>query len=342
MKEAILYDKTDSGKVKCKACAHRCVIADGKRGICGVRENNNGVLYSMVYGKLVATNVDPIEKKPLFHFLPGTTSYSIATVGCNLRCGNCQNWDISQSPREGRGIVGVDASPEDVVGAAVDTGCESVSYTYTEPTVYIEFALDTMKIARKEKLGNVFVSNGYMTPESVNEVSGLLDADNVDLKSFNDKFYRENCGAALEPVLDTLKLLKKNGVWIEVTTLLIPGMNDSPKELKQIAGFIKEELGEAVPWHVSRFHPHYKMDKTPSTPLESIRKARQIGIEAGLKYVYAGNMPHEESENTYCPKCGKLLIERLGFDVLNNRVGGEGRCPYCKTKIAGIWNLRKN
>ena len=335
MREALLYEKAGGG-VKCGLCPHRCTIADGRRGLCGVRENRGGTLYSLVYGRPCATHVDPIEKKPFYHFLPGSTAYSIATVGCNMRCMHCQNYDISQAPKGGGEVYGNDMQPGDVVKNALKNRCSSISYTYTEPTIYMEYALDTAKIAVEGGLKNNFVSNGYMTAEAVELIAPHLHADNVDLKSFSDKFYREVCGASLEPVLDTLKLLVKRGVWVEVTTLIIPTLNDGVDELKQIAEFIKSELGGHVPWHVSRFHPDYKLLHLQPTGMDVIEAAVEAGREAGLKYVYAGNVPHGGYENTYCPKCGEMLIERYGFSVSDNRLVG-GRCPACKTKIEGVW-----
>lgn len=330
-----MYSTLGEGRVSCGLCAHRCTIAEGRRGVCGVRENQAGKLYSLVYGKLIASHVDPIEKKPLFHYLPGSMSYSIATVGCNLRCRNCQNWDISQGPKQGGEIVGREVNPEEVVNEAIDTGCQSIAYTYNEPTIFMEYALDTAKLACEQGLGNVFVSNGFMTPESADLIQPVLDADNIDLKSFSDKFYRENCGAALEPVLETMKRLKKAGVWIEVTTLIIPTLNDSVGELRQIAEFIKDELGPEVPWHLSRFHPDYKLKNLSPTPIELILAAREIGLDSGLKYVYAGNVPHENYENTFCWNCGTLLIERYGFSIAQNNVE-DSRCPECSSSIDGV------
>jgi pyruvate formate lyase activating enzyme len=334
MKEAEFYSKLD-GNVKCILCPHNCVIADGKRGICGVRENTKGKLYSLVYGKIAAAHVDPIEKKPLFHYKPGSQSYSISTVGCNFRCVFCQNWDISQHSKGG-GIVGQDMTPDDVVKETLQSGCESVSYTYTEPTIFFEFARDVGVLARKEGLGNVFVSNGFTGGEAFEEARRFLDAANVDIKGFTEEYYKKYCGARLEPVLDTCRRMIKAGIWLEITTLVIPTLNDSDKELKGIASFIRDELGVGVPWHVSRFHPDYKLTDLPPTPMETIHRAWRIGKDAGLKYVYAGNIPHEESENTFCPKCGELLVERDWFSVVKNNIPG-GKCTECSEKIEGVW-----
>jgi len=338
MKEALLYKKLADKKVKCELCPHFCLIADGKRGICGVRENKDGILYSLVYGKIVSSYADPIEKKPLFHSLPGSLSYSIATVGCNLRCLFCQNWEISQMPREKHVIVGEDKTPDEIVSAALKENCQSIAYTYTEPTIFFEFAYDCSKLAREKGLKNIFVTNGFMTAEALNMISPYLDAANVDLKSFREDFYRRISGARLAPVLDTLKLMKKLNIWVEVTTLLIPGLNDSKSELAEIADFIKNELGEGTPWHVSAFFPAYKMTDRPPTPAETLKIAREIGLKAGLKYVYSGNLPIAGAENTYCGKCKKILIERSGFQVVSNHIKN-GACPFCGEKVSGVWEV---
>ena len=333
----MFYEKLDNNLVNCNLCRHRCrKIADFKRGICGVRENRDGTLYSLVYGKAVARSVDPIEKKPLFNFLPGSSAYSVATVGCNFRCDNCQNYDISQLPKVRGTIVGEEVSPEEIVLAAKLSNCDSIAYTYTEPTIFFEYALDTAKIAHKEGIKNVFVTNGYITPEALQEIAPYLDAANIDLKSFSDNFYRRNCGARLEPVLDSIKLHKSLGIWIEITTLIIPTLNDSEMELRKIAEFIKE-ISEDIPWHITQFHPTYKLIDQTITPVTTLRKARQIGIEAGLRYVYEGNVLGENGENTYCHNCQKMLIHRRGYRILENRIKSS-ICPYCGTKIDGVHN----
>ncbi len=336
MKEAFLYKKLDGKKVKCELCPHFCVIANEKRGICGVRENKDGTLYSLVYGIIASSHVDPIEKKPLFHFLPGSLSYSIATAGCNFRCLYCQNYEISQMPREKRVIIGKEKTPKEIVSAALKGKCKSIAYTYTEPTIFFEFAYDTSKLAHEKGLKNIFITNGFMTAEALQMISPYLDAANVDLKSFRDDFYRKIAGARLVPVLDSLKLMKKLNIWIEVTTLVIPGLNDSKTELAEIANFIKNELGEEIPWHVSAFFPAYKMTDRPPTPAETLEIAREIGLRAGLKYVYSGNIPIKGAENTYCGNCKNVLIERSGFQIIKNVVQN-GQCPYCGKKIGGVW-----
>jgi pyruvate formate lyase activating enzyme len=336
MKEAMFYEKLEDKLVNCNLCSHRCSrIADSKRGICGVRENRDGKLYSLVYGKAAARNIDPIEKKPLFNFLPGSRSYSIATVGCNFRCENCQNYDISQMPRERGIIVGQDVSPEEIVSAAKRNNCESIAYTYTEPTIFFEYAYDTAKLASKEGIKNVFVTNGYITPEALKEISPYLDAANIDLKSFSDEFYRKRCGARLQPVLDSIRLYKSLGIWTEITTLIIPTLNDSEEEFRKIAEFISE-VGEDTPWHISQFYPTYKLIDLPRTPVTTLRKAREIGLEAGLKYVYEGNVPGEDGESTYCPNCGKLLIHRFGYHIHENKIKNS-TCTYCGAKIDGLY-----
>ncbi len=335
MVEARLYQKLEDGKVQCNLCAHRCRIAPGKLGVCMVRENRNGTLYTLVYGKVISQAADPVEKKPLFHFYPGTVAFSIATVGCNFRCQFCQNWEISQMPRDEGRIIGGDIPPEVIVRNAKRYGSRSIAYTYTEPTIFFEYAYDTAVLAHQEGLANIYVTNGYMTPEMLEAFHPYLDAANVDLKAGKDEFYRQYCGARLQPVLDSLKKMKSMGIWVEVTTLIIPGLNDSEDELRTIAEFIVNELGPETPWHVSRFHPHYRMLDRPPTPVATLHRAREIGLKAGLRYVYEGNVPGSEGENTYCYNCGSLLIRRFGFSILEYRITG-GRCYKCGASIDGV------
>ncbi|MEA3365670.1 MAG: AmmeMemoRadiSam system radical SAM enzyme [Candidatus Hydrogenedentes bacterium] len=334
IKEAMLYEKLPDNDVRCNLCAHRCFIADGEKGICLVRENRGGTLYTLVYGRTIARHVDPIEKKPLFHFYPGTTAFSIATPGCNFRCRWCQNWEISQMPRERHLIAGEKASPEEIVAAAQRTGCRSIAYTYTEPTIFFEYAYDTAQPASKAGLANLYITDGYMTVEMLEQFSPYLDAVNIDLKAFRDETYREYVGARLEPVLTSLKTIKQLGIWLEVTTLVIPGINDDPAEIKDVVTFISEELGPDTPWHISRFFPHYKMTDVPPTPLSKLEEARDIGLEAGLRYVYLGNTGN--GEDTFCPECGALLIRRSGYRVFENRIQAGARCPHCGAEIAGV------
>jgi len=331
MKEASWYKKLSEDRVRCDLCNHHCVIDNGKRGICGVRENKNGILSSLVYGKIIASNVDPIEKKPLFHFHPGSYSMSIATVGCNFKCTHCQNSDISQMPAENKRIMGQDAPPEAIVRAAVQNDCASISYTYTEPTIFMEYAVDVAKIAKDKGLKNVYVTNGYMTEEVLNDVYPYMDAANVDLKGFTEEHYQKICGARLKPVLESIKLMKKLGVWVEITTLLIPTINDSDDDLRGIAEFILS-VGAETPWHVSRFHPTYRMLDIPSTPVRSVVKAREIGLDVGLRYVYTGNIPGDNGENTYCHNCGKTLIQRYGYNIGEINIK-DSKCAFCDADI---------
>ena len=335
MKEAMLYEKLSEGKVKCNLCNHRCTIKDGNYGICGVRQNVDGSLFSLVYDRIIASHIDPIEKKPLFQFYPGSKAYSIATVGCNFTCKHCQNSDISQLPREKKGyIVGEKMGPEEIVREAHSSGCKSIAYTYTEPTIFFELAYETAQRAHDKGIKNIFVSNGYMTPEALEEISPYLDGINIDLKSFTEKFYKEICGGRLEPVLDNIKLAKRLGIWVEVTTLVIPTLNDSPDELKQIAEFIRD-VDVNLPWHISQFYPTYQLTKLPRTPVDTLHMARQIGIEAGLHYVFEGNVPGRGNENTYCYQCGELLIERWGYSIAKNTIK-DGHCPSCQGFVAGV------
>lgn len=329
MQEAVLYEKLPNKSVRCYLCAHRCLIPPGKRGICFVRENRDGILYSLVYGLAIANHVDPIEKKPLFHFLPGTKSFSIATAGCNFRCSFCQNWDISQISKGPSGrIIGEKLPPERVVSEALETGCQSIAYTYTEPTIFFEYAYDTAKLAKEKGLANIFVTNGYQTTETIDKMKGVIDAANVDLKSFSDDFYRKVCGAKLEPVLQSIKKMHKARIHLEITTLVVSGQNDSEKELWQIAKFIAK-VSTDIPWHISRFHPEYKMPGGSITPLKTLQKAYDLGKKAGLKYVYLGNVITEKGENTYCPGCKKLVVERMGYNTQTIAVNNKGRCNYC-------------
>jgi pyruvate formate lyase activating enzyme len=336
VKEAMLYEKLADDRVRCNLCAHHCTVADGKRGLCQVRENRDGTLYTLVYGQAVSQHVDPVEKKPLLHFYPGSTAYSIATVGCNFRCQWCQNADISQMVRERHSILGRDVSPEEIVTDAQRAGCRSIAYTYTEPTVFFEYTYDTARLAHENGAGlaNIYVTNGYMTEEMLETFHPYLDAANVDLKAFRDETYRRYVGARLQPVLDGLKVMKRLGVWVEVTTLVIPGINDDPAELEDAARFVAQELGVETPWHISRFYPAYEMTSVPPTPVSTLQRAREIGLEAGLHYVYVGNVPGEA--NTYCHECGRLLIRRSGYWILENHVQPDGRCPDCGTPVAGV------
>ena len=336
LKEAVLWEAGEGRRVRCRLCNFRCSIDDGKLGHCQVRKNVGGRLYSLNYDKMCAANPDPIEKKPLFHFQPGSRSFSVATVGCNFRCRFCQNWQISQAALETGRIDGEAISPEQVVDSAVRTGCKSIAYTYTEPTIYMELCNDCGRLARERGLANVFVSNGYMTREAIDFAADWLDGINVDLKAFHDDYYKDLCDARLQPVLDTIAYIAgQTDIWMEVTTLLVPGQNDSEEELKKLAEFLVTQAGPDVPWHVSRFYPQYKYADASPTPLETMRRAEEIGKAAGLRYVYLGNVPGEKSESTYCPDCGGALIERTGYRIIANRIE-DSKCPECGTKIAGF------
>jgi len=349
VKEACLYKKLKTKQraphraedsdawVQCTNCAHYCLIKNAHRGICGVRENKDGKLYSLVYSKAIAINIDPIEKKPFFHFLPGSYSLSMATVGCNFSCLYCQNYDISQDPKSNKPIsFFYNLSPQEIVEMALKNKTPSISYTYTEPTIFLEYALDTMKLAKKAGLKNNWVTNGFMSKEALDLVAPYLDAANVDLKGFNEEFYQKVCGGRLQPVLETLKRMKtlrrrsgQGKIWAEVTTLVIPTLNDDEKTFKDIAKFIYEELGPETPWHISQFCGaiSWKLQHIPDTPIETLEKAYQIGKEAGLKYVYTGNVPGHRGEDTFCPQCGTLCIDRTNYII--HRYDKDGKCPKC-------------
>lgn len=336
MHEASFYRTEQDQKVVCGLCSHHCTVKPGKSGICGVRENREGKLYSLVYGQIAAEHIDPIEKKPLFHFQPGSRSYSISTVGCNFRCLHCQNYQLSQYPHMSDDkVIGTMRTPEDIVETAVRSGCQSISYTYVEPTIFYEFARDCSVLAHAKGLKNVFVSNGYMTPEVTRDLASVLDGINIDVKAMTDDFYKKICKARLQPVLDTVVLMHELGVWVEVTTLLIPGLNDTSAELREIARFIKS-VDARIPWHVTAFHPTYRLTDRQSTQAETLRKARNIGLEEGLYYVFEGNIPGQGGENTHCPGCGEEVISRFGFSIRSNHME-KGRCTKCDTEIDGVW-----
>jgi pyruvate formate lyase activating enzyme len=334
MREAMFFRRLKGQQVRCDLCAHHCVIEESQRGICGVRANKGGTLYSLVYGKAVATHADPIEKKPLFHYYPGSFSFSIATVGCNFRCTHCQNADISILPVDHGRILGQDLGPEEMVDAAEKSGCRSIAYTYTEPTIFFEYAQDIASLAFERGIGNLFVTNGYITEKALRATQPWLHAANVDLKSFSDDHYQKVCGARLRPVLDSLRLMKNLGIWVEVTTLVIPTLNDSKDELRQIAEFVFS-LGPETPWHISQFHPTHRLIHLPPTPLESLRLGREIGLEAGLRYVYTGNVPGDEGESTFCYSCGQRVIHRYGYSILENRLQ-QAKCNRCGAIIDGV------
>jgi pyruvate formate lyase activating enzyme len=335
MKKPAMFTKPLKNKaVSCFLCAQHCKVAEGEAGFCRVRINQDGTLYTLAYGETVARHVDPIEKKPLYHFLPGSQAYSVATAGCNFQCGFCQNWQISQAAAEqGRIGDGRPLPPEAIVEAAVAHGCASIAYTYTEPTIFFEYARDTALAARARGLKNVFVTNGFMTRPALEEAAAWLDAANVDLKSWSDRVYRETCRGRLQPVLDTIRGMKQLGIWLEVTTLIIPGSNDSADDLEGIAGFLAE-VGSEIPWHISRFHPDYRFGDTPPTPLAALEKAERIGRTAGLKYIYPGNVA--EVRDTVCPECGAAAVLRSRGGVRRVPLQ-DGRCPACGALVDGVW-----
>ena len=350
MREALLYEKLENKLVYCYLCAHNCKIAEQKFGFCGVRQNIDGILYTQVYGKVIASHIDPIEKKPLYHFFPGSSAFSIATIGCNFRCGFCQNWEISQSLfRKGQspslrlrsgqaGTVpvfeGEDFSPQEIVQAALKNNCKSISYTYTEPTIFFEYADETAKLAKEKGLYNNFVTNGYMTKECLEMIKPYLDAANVDLKFFRDSSYRKICQSSLEPVLNSIRLMRKLNIWVEITTLVVPGENDSEEELRDIAEFIAS-VDKNIPWHVSRFHPDYQFIDHEATPESTLKKAQEIGYKSGLSYIYVGNV-WGWGNDTYCHNCKKLLIKREVFSVLEYNIK-QSKCTFCNTTIPGIF-----
>ncbi len=336
LKEGVLWEPAEGGKAQCRLCNWRCLISEGKAGRCAVRQNKDGVLYSLNYYKVCSANPDPIEKKPLFHFQPGSRSFSIAAMGCNFRCEFCQNWQVSQAALEAGQIDGRPIPPEKIVETAVSDGCSSIAYTYTEPTIFMELCNDCGRLAKERGLANVFVSNGFMTIEAVDFASDWLNGINIDLKAFTEDYYRRLCKARLQPVLDTIKYIaKQTDIWLELTTLLIPDENDSDDELKQIADFIVNNAGADVPWHISRFHPQYRYTDSTATSVAALQRAFEIGKAAGLHYVYLGNVPGAKSENTHCYKCGKTLIERAGYGKVANHIENS-KCPGCDTEIAGF------
>jgi pyruvate formate lyase activating enzyme len=333
--EALFYEKLERQMIRCHLCPHGCMIAPGKRGFCKVRENRAGVLLTLVYGRPVALHIDPVEKKPFFHVRPGTQAFSLATAGCNFTCQFCQNYDISQAAPEQ--VSAPNLGPDELVKQAKTANCGLMAYTYSEPVIFYEYMADCARAAKQAGLCRVMVSNGFITPEALTELVPLLTAVKIDLKGFSDTFYRETCGGRLQPVLDTLKLLKKLGIWTEVVTLVIPGLNDSEAELQRLSAWVATELGPQVPLHFSRFIPMYRMRNLPPTPYETLKTARALAMKEGCRYVYIGNAPGLGGENTICPACGQVLIERIGNRILSNRLEN-GACPACRAAIPGIWS----
>ncbi len=326
IKEGVLFDRLPDNKVKCHVCSHRCVISEGKLGICGTRKNINGIIHTTIYSTISSENVDPIEKKPLYHFLPGTLSYSLGSIGCNFRCEHCQNWTISQVTLEE--AYTREITPEEAVRRAIAAGSKSISWTYNEPAIWHEYTYDSAVLAKKAGLKTVYVTNGYVTPEALRRISPYLDAYRVDIKSFSEDFYRKVCKARLAPVLESTKLAKELGMHVETITLIIPGRNDSPEEITQIARWVHDNLGADTPMHFTRFHPMYKMEDAVSTPVSTLEKAHDIAKREGMRFVYLGNVPGHRYENTYCPKCNALLIDRTGFRVGAVKIK-DGKCLEC-------------
>lgn len=328
------FTSLDGGEIQCELCPRRCHVPKGKRGFCRVRENREGKYYSLVYGNPCAIHLDPIEKKPFFHLLPGTTSFSLATAGCNFQCKFCQNWEISQASPED--VYSYDVPPEMIVKKAKETGAHSVAYTYVEPTIFFEYMIDTGSLVKKSGLLNVMHSNGFINPSPLQNLCKVLNAANIDLKGFTDTFYRELSNGERIPVLETLKTLKQENVHLEITNLMIPTKNDEIPVVREMCLWIKKELGADTPIHFSRFYPLYKLKSLPPTPVATLEKARAIALSAGLEYVYIGNVPGHEGENTFCPKCKKMIIQRTGYMVGEVRIKG-GKCGYCGKPIPGIW-----
>jgi len=334
VREAMFYEKLPDKRVHCKLCPRECKVADRERGYCGVRENRGGTYYTLVFGRLVALNVDPIEKKPFFHYLPGTTALSVATVGCNIFCKFCQNWNISQARPENCPARYV--SPEELTSIAKRYDCPTISYTYTEPVIFYEYVYESAKVAREQGIGNTVVSNGFIKEKPLVEWCKVLSAMKVDLKAFTEKFYKDMCDGRLQPVLDALKVLQREGIWYEIVVLLLPGQNDSAEEIKRMTGWIVKELSPDVPVHFSRFYPQYLVKNLPRTPVSTVERAREIAMREGVKFAYVGNVSPHEGESTYCPRCKNLLIKRIGYFVTIKGLR-DGKCSNCGEKIPGVW-----
>lgn len=334
LKEAYYYQELGDSDVMCLLCPRECILEEGQRGICGVRQNIKGNLYTLVYGRPVAVHIDPIEKKPISHMLPGSKSFSIATAGCNLGCRFCQNWQISQVLPED--IRSYDLPPEKVVQLALENNCQSIAYTYSEPTIFYEYMIETAKLAREKGLKNVYVTSGYINPEPLRELCKYIDAANIDIKGFTEDYYRQYCLGKLQPVLKSAKIMQEEGVWIELTNLILPTINDDMEKIREMCEWIIKNLGPDVPLYFSRFFPAYKMTHLPPTPVETLEKAREIAQKVGLHYVYIGNVPGHPAEHTYCPNCGRIIIQRVGFFVTSHNLY-QDKCPFCGEKIPGIW-----
>ncbi len=336
VQEAKYYEALEEKRIECRLCPRRCKVAPKERGYCGVRENRDGKYVTLVYGRACSANVDPIEKKPLFHFLPGAKALSIATAGCNMECKFCQNWEISQFRPEQ--INSFSLPPQTLVHEARSRGIESIAFTYSEPVIFYEYMLETARLAKEKGVKSVMISNGYIEKAPMDELCEQLSGVKIDLKAFTEKFYEEMCSGKLQPVLETLKLLKNRGIWFEIVVLIIPTLNDGADEITRMSEWIAKELGPDVPIHFSRFHPTYKVKNLPPTPVSTISRAREIALRTGLNYAYVGNVPGHEGESTYCPGCGKILIRRLGYGVENVALR-KGNCNYCKRPIPGVWEI---
>lgn len=330
IKEGVLFEELPEKKVKCNICSHRCTISEGKTGICGTRQNKDGKIYTLIYNTVSSEAVDPIEKKPLYHFLPGTLSYSLGTIGCNFRCQHCQNWNISQALLVDSHTIEI--TPETAIKRTLASGSKSIAWTYNEPAIWHEYTFDSAILAKKAGLKTIYVTNGYITPEALRRMAPYLDAFRVDIKSFSEDFYRKTCGGRLAHVLESTKLAKELGMHVETITLIIPTKNDSPEEITQIVKWVHESLGEDTPMHFTRFHPMYKMDDLYPTPIETLEMAYDIAKKEGMRFVYLGNVAGHKYENTFCPKCETLLIDRNGFRISTINIR-DGKCPECGEEI---------
>lgn len=333
--EARFYEKLANKKIKCKLCPRECAVGDRERGYCGVRENRGGVYYTLVHSRVCAAHVDPVEKKPLFHYLPGSLAFSIATAGCNVNCKFCQNWDISQARPEQ--VPSQFLPPRRVAELSAQMRCPTIAYTYSEPVVFSEFLMDVADAGHEAGIRSIVVSNGYIQEEALREAYGKMDAVKIDLKSFSDVYYQKVVTGQLKPVLDTLVTLRKMGKWFEIVYLVVPTLNDSESEIRGLAHWAKENLGTDVPLHFTQFHPDYLLKNLPITPVSTLERCREIARAEGLHFVYIGNVPGHPAENTYCPKCQRVLVERIGFEI-RQMVIRKGACPYCRQPIPGVWH----
>jgi pyruvate formate lyase activating enzyme len=332
---AMHWEPLAENKVKCLLCPRGCEVADVERGYCGVRENQGGKYQSLVYGAVCSANVDPIEKKPLFHYLPGTNAFSIATAGCNIECKFCQNWQISQYRPEQ--VESTLVTPEELIKVCQARRAPTIAYTYSEPVVFYEYMHDVAALARQQGIGSVMISNGYIQEKPLRQLCKQLTAIKIDLKAFTEQFYRDMCAGELKPVLATLEVLKSTGIWFELVVLIVPTLNDSADEIKQMAEWVVKHLGPDVPMHFTRFHPTYRVTNLPQTPVATLEACRKLALDAGVRYVYAGNVPGHPSENTYCHGCQKQLIRRVGFQVAANEIKN-GKCPKCGVTVPGVWS----